>query len=247
MPTAHDIGIFDLETTGVDPAADRIVTAYVGRLAPDGSVVSGREWLIAPDGFVIPDTATAVHGISTEHALEHGRPFADVLPEILDALAELADDGVPVTAHNASYDFTMLAHEMERLGHTDPVAFIETIDVVDTFVLDKQADRYRPGKRTLTAIAPLYDVTLTEDEAHGAAADAIAAGRIALNMLGRPDFRGVPFKNLARLQKAWAREQRASFIAYRRENGDPDFTVDMNWPLYDTALALRVPEPVYTF
>jgi len=180
------VGVFDLETTGVTPETDRIVTAYVGALDGNGAVIYGREWLIAPDGYIIPDAAATVHGITTEQALAEGRPFTDVLPEIIDALAVLADQGVPLVAHNASYDFTMLAFEMARLGHPDPVAFVNTLDILDTFILDKQPDRWRRGKRTLTAIAPLYGVTLTDEEAHGAAADAIAAGRVARRCSATP-------------------------------------------------------------
>jgi len=247
MPHTRDIGIFDLETTGVTPETDRIVTAFVGRLSPDGTVISGQEWLIAPDGFVIPEAAANVHGITTEQALAEGRPFAEVLPEIIAALADLADDGVPVSAHNASYDFTMLAFEMARLGHPDPVRFIDGIDIIDTFILDKQLDRFRRGKRTLTAIAPLYGVTLTDEEAHGAAADAIAAGRVAIVMLRNGELAHLSIEDLYRLQRGWARSQRASFIEFRRNKGDADFDVDMGWPLYSTASVLAVPEEVYTF
>lgn len=238
------LGIFDLETTGVDPETDRIVTAFVGVLDELGNVISGQGWMIRPDGYVIPDNAAAVHGVTTEQALAEGRPFAEVLPEIVTALVAL---DVPVVAHNASYDFTMLAHEMDRFGATDPVAIIDDLDIVDTYVLDKQFDKWRRGSRTLTAIAPLYGVTLTEEEAHGAQADAIAAGRIALRILAEPLFRGVTPAGLRRPQTGWSREQRASLMAYKREHGEPEFTIDLNWPLYASALALSVPEEVYTF
>lgn len=242
-----DLGVFDLETTGVDPASDRIVTAFVGRLDAEGSVVSGREWMIRPDGYVISDGAAAIHGITTEAAIAHGRPFAEVIPEIMDALSALVSDGVPVVAHNASYDFTMFAHEMHRAGVHDPVAFIDDIHIMDTFILDKQLDKWRRGKRTLTAVAPLYGVTLSEEEAHGAQADAIAAGRVALALRGAPLIRDLSFDVLRRMQTGWAREQRASLIQYKRSHGEPDFTVPLDWPLYASALALRVPEEVFTF
>lgn len=247
MPTTADIGVFDLETTGVDPATDRIVTAFVGRLAEDGTLAEGWEWMIRPDGYVIPDGAAAIHGVTTEQALAEGRPFSEVLPEIVAALGALAASGVPLAAHNASYDFTMLAHEMDRAGVPGPVGFIDDIVIIDTFVLDKQLDKWRKGKRTLTAIAPLYGVTLTDEEAHGAQADAIASGRIALKLLASPILKGVEAEALRRMQTGWAREQRAGLMAYKRRTGDPDFAVELDWPLYASALALRVPDEVFTF
>ena len=41
------VGVFDLETTGVDVVTDRIVTAHVGVLDAAGSVMSARDWLAA--------------------------------------------------------------------------------------------------------------------------------------------------------------------------------------------------------
>lgn len=245
-PTAPKVGVFDLETTGVDTETDRIVTAYVGALDEHGHAIGGQEWMIRPDGYVISDGAAAVHGITTERALAEGRPFAEVLPEILAALLALAALGVPIVAYNASYDFTMLTHEMHRAGITDPVGVIDGIDIIDPFVLDKQLDKYRKGSRTLAATALIYDVALSEEEAHGAQADAVAAGRIAIKIVDT-HFDGVQPSALRRIQTGWSREQRASLKSYKRSHGEPDFDVDLNWPLYESALALRAPSEVYTF
>ena len=79
------IGVFDLETTGVDVVGDRIVTAHVGLLDASGTVLTARDWLADP-GVVIPEGATAVHGITTEYAREHGRPAGLVVSEVVGAL-----------------------------------------------------------------------------------------------------------------------------------------------------------------
>ena len=47
------VGVFDLETTGVDVTADRIVTAHVGLLDASGRVIRARDWLADP-GVEIP-------------------------------------------------------------------------------------------------------------------------------------------------------------------------------------------------
>lgn len=241
------LGVFDLETTGISTENDRIVTAFVGELDADGNLIAGREWMVRPDGYVIPEGATAIHGVTTERATAEGRPLAEVLPEIVGALVALAERGAPVATHNGAYDFTLLAHEMHRAGMDDPVRVIDTITVIDTMVLDKQIDKWRRGSRTLTATAAVYGVALSDEDAHGAAADAIAAGKIALALLGLPALTGFTVDKLRRLQASWAREQRASFVAYKRRNGEPDFDTDLNWPLYTSALALRAPDEVYTF
>ena len=72
---------FDTETTGVDVETDRIVAAYLG----DGST-SDLSWLVDP-GIALPADATAIHGITTDEVRAHGRPAAEAIGEIVDALA----------------------------------------------------------------------------------------------------------------------------------------------------------------
>ncbi|PMU07069.1 DNA polymerase III subunit epsilon, partial [Pseudomonas sp. FW305-20] len=79
---------------------DRIVTAYVGVLDADGTILSSASWLADP-GIEIPAGATAVHGVTTERARRDGRPAAAVVTEIVAELRALFDAGVPVVAYNA--------------------------------------------------------------------------------------------------------------------------------------------------
>ena len=58
------IVFFDLETTGVDTAKDRIVEISMVKVMPDGEeIVKTRK--INP-GIHIPEEATAIHGITDE-------------------------------------------------------------------------------------------------------------------------------------------------------------------------------------
>jgi DNA polymerase III subunit epsilon len=220
------LGVFDLETTGIDVATSRIVSAHVGVIGADGQVIEKREWLADP-GIEIPAQASAVHGISTEMARANGRPAAEVVAEIVAALALLFDRGIPVTAYNASYDFTLLAAEAKRYG-LSPVA--NPSPVIDPLILDKAMDKFRKGKRTLEAAAEFYNVDLTD--AHTAGADAVAAGRVA-QAIGRA-FAGDLVIDAAELhdrQVVWAREQAQSFQDYMRRTKDPSFTTDGTWPV----------------
>lgn len=85
---------FDLETTGTDVETDRIVTAAVVRLDADGSVTGERTWLLDP-GVAIPEQASAIHGISTEHARAHGVPAASAVEEIARTVAGALRLGTP--------------------------------------------------------------------------------------------------------------------------------------------------------
>jgi DNA polymerase-3 subunit epsilon len=220
------VGVFDLETTGVDVTNDRIVTAHVGVLDRHGREIAARDWLADP-GIPIPDGAAAVHGISTEHARAHGRPTAEVVAEVSSALRMLFSQGMPIVAYNASYDFSLLAHEAVRHGIP---ALIDPQPVIDPLVIDKAYDRYRRGKRTLSVVAEHYAVPL--DDAHEASADAIAAGRVALALAKEFALPGTAAE-LHTQQIGWARDQAASLTEYFIKVGrlDPQETLDGSWPI----------------
>ncbi|MFT4136931.1 3'-5' exonuclease [Microbacterium sp.] len=222
------IGVFDLETTGVDVAHERIVTAHVGLLDGTGAVRRSRSWLADP-GIEIPDAAAAIHGVTTAHARAHGRPAAEVVAEVIETLRSLFDAGIPVVAYNAPFDFSLLRHEALRHG-------IPPIDdpspVIDPLVVDKAYDRYRPGKRTLAVVAEHYAVPLVG--AHDASADAVAAGRVAQALARRFADRLPPTAaELHTRQIAWARAQAASLSDYFIRIGrlDPDDRLDGAWPV----------------
>lgn len=220
------VGVFDLETTGVDVAHDRIVTAHVGVLDAEGREIAWKNWLADP-GVEIPEGATAVHGITTEFARAHGRDAASVVAGITETLRSLFARGIPVVAYNASYDFSLLAFECARHSVAPLVA---PSPIIDPHVIDKAYDRYRPGKRTLAVVAEHYAVAL--DAAHEASADAIAAGRVALELARR--FPLPPScDELHSRQIGWARSQAASLTEYFISIGrlEPEQQLDGTWPV----------------
>lgn len=215
-----DLVGFDLETTGVDPETARIVTACVVLDIPGHEPVV-RSWLVNP-GVDIPAEAAAVHGVTTERAQADGQ-YPDVaIGEILTLLGAQANP--PLVAFNAAYDFTVLDREARRLGR-EPFA---PRPVIDPFVIDKQVDRYRRGKRTLGVTCQHYGVTL--DAAHTADADALAAVQlaraIARGTSGAPDV-----DVLHDLQIGWRAQQSASLQDYLRRQ-DPTVVVDGTWPVH---------------
>lgn len=220
------VGVFDLETTGVDVTADRIVTAHVGVLDAKGREIAARSWLADP-GIPIPDGAAAVHGVTTDHARREGRAARDVVAEITDALRALFAQGVPVVAYNASYDFSLLTHECLRHGIPPLQA---PGPIIDPLVIDKAVDRYRKGKRTLEVVAEHYGVSL--DGAHEASADAIAAGRVA-QAIARNFPLAATAHELHTQQIGWARTQAESLTEYFVRIGrlDADDSLDGSWPV----------------
>lgn len=230
---------FDLETTGVDPETARIVTAAIVTCDPASGSVLKDEWLADP-GVDIPVEATEVHGITTEEARTNGQPAGAVVTEIIGALSVAWRAGLPVIVYNAPYDFTVLDREARR--HLGEGIWHGT--VIDPFVLDKRYDRYRKGSRKLTAVAAHYGIQLSEEDAHGASADALAAARVAWAMANRyPDLAGMPLAELHARQAVWCAEQSASFEDYlrrvkAREEGPEAaaaVSVPRDWPMRPVA------------
>ena len=220
---------FDVESTGPDPETARIVTACVVRVDGSGAMPPEvQAWLVDP-GIEIPAEAAAIHGITTEHARAHGQAPHIALAEIAAAVSTPARAGVPVIAFNAPYDLTVLdrdtrRHALEPFGDHFPLGAA----VIDPYVLDKKVDPYRKGSRKLIDVCAHYGVRI--DGAHDAAADAIAAARVAWRIAQRyPALAAMPLGELHDLQVKAKAEQAASFQDYLRRQGKTD-VIDGSWP-----------------
>ncbi|MFI8352540.1 MULTISPECIES: 3'-5' exonuclease [Streptomyces] len=222
---------FDLETTGTDVESDRIVTAALVRLDPDGTVAEQRTWLLDP-GVAIPEQASAIHGIGTDHARKHGARAASAVAEIAHAVAEVLRSGVPLVVMNARYDLSLLDRECGRYGLDSVEQRIGGVPspVIDPLVIDKHVDKYRKGKRALQALCEHYGVTLSD--AHDATADAVAAVRVVRRMGERHrPVSTLPPAELHALQVRAAAEQSASLQAYLRRTANPTAVVEQAWPV----------------
>jgi DNA polymerase III subunit epsilon len=169
---ARPICALDIETTGTDPWADRVVELGVVRVAQDGRtrVLSQR----FNPGRPVPPEAVAVHGL-TDNRLRHKPPFRAVAPGLREFLAD-AD----LVGFDLSFDLSFLTAEFARAG----VAF----DLAGRAVLDAFTVFRRREPRDLAAAVRFY-LGRTHGGAHSAPADAWAALRVLDAQLGRyPDL-----------------------------------------------------------
>jgi len=127
--------IFDTETTGLAlnynldyTHADnwpRLVQLAWQLHDVDGSLISAENYIIKPDGFEIPYSATQIHGISDERAHKDGLPLAEVLAHFTKDLAKSKYN----VGHNIEFDVNVVGCEYFRLGKNPaPVAALEQID-----------------------------------------------------------------------------------------------------------------------
>lgn len=223
------LAAFDLETTGVDVRRDRIVTASAIVIGPDGA--QPDEWLLNPE-IDIPEGAAKVHGVTTEKARADGQDYAAGYREIRDRLETLWANGKVIAIMNAAYDLSLMHWEGVRLGYPP----LEVGAVLDPFVVDKQLDRFRKGKRTLTALCAHYGVR--QDDAHQATGDSLAAARLAWKMVRLPELATfADVESLMAAQAQWRADQQASLWEYfkRQGNDEAAASVSGEWPVQRSA------------
>lgn len=177
--------LFDTETAGlpknyrVPPSAGdnwpRLVQIAWEVHDEGGSILSKADHIIKPEGFSIPLTASEIHGITTERAIDEGKPLA----EILDAFLGAIDPCRIVSGHNViGFDKPVVASEMLRVGKTG--APPTTREWIDTMTIGTSVCRI-PGQYGFKwpKLEELHRHLFGEGfkGAHNAAGDVSATGR----------------------------------------------------------------------
>jgi len=156
----------DVETTGLSAADGHRVCEVALLRFLRGTVIDSFVSLVNPLRPIDPG-ASAVNGITD--AMVAGAPtFADLLPQILDFLA---DD--PLVFHNAPFDLSFLQSEARLAGGAWPGN-----RVIDTLSLARRTGRFR--SHSLSSICRELGIGSTF---HRAEADAWAAGKLLLHLL----------------------------------------------------------------
>ena len=149
---------FDIESTGLNVATDRIVEISMVKVMPDGSrdVKTRRVNPTIP----IPEAARAVHGISDED-VKDCPTFAQLAKSMMAWM-----EGCDIAGYNSlNFDIPMLTEEFMRVG-LDP-------KFRERNLVDVQVIFYKKEPRTLSGADKFYCGKNLED-AHAAEADTMA-------------------------------------------------------------------------
>lgn len=164
--------VFDTETTGLNPAGgDRIVE--IGCIEMINRAETGRHFhaYFNPER-PMPFGAEAVHGLSDLFLSDKPR-FAERVGELLDFIEES-----PLVAHNATFDFGFLNHELGLCGHST----ICMSRMVDTLALART--RHPGAKHSLDALCTRFGVDRTHRVKHGALLDAQLLAQVYIELTG---------------------------------------------------------------
>ena len=155
LKLTRPICFFDLETTGVKVAEDRIVEISILKEYPNGTKES-KTWLVNPE-MPIPAETIAIHHID-DAKVANEPTFKEIAPEIHDMIK-----GCDLAGFNSNkFDVPLLAEEFLRVG----IDF----DLEDNKLIDIQNIFHKMEQRTLVAAYNFYcgkDLT----NAHSASAD----------------------------------------------------------------------------
>ena len=212
----------DTESTGTDPTEARIVQITVGMSVGPGD---WHPWTrIVNPGVPIPDAAAKIHGYTDTRVQTEGTTPSAALAKAYATLTDTAHRGIPVVAHNAAYDLTLLDREFRRhLGEPLPTGLI----VLDTLCLFRRFD-WTTGGRSLSKLAARYDITFP---AHDAEADALASLKLLHILAVMNDL--LPLITPAALheaQQGWWVQQQDTAEARALGSGT-DFERQDCWPL----------------
>lgn len=121
--------VFDTETSGLPSKRNakytdhdaysscRVVSIAWTILNAEFVVESEVYFVIKPKGFVIPDEAIAIHGITNEVAIATGYEF-EAIAHVLEADLKRCNT---LVAHNLFFDFGVVLHELHLIGRSDLV------------------------------------------------------------------------------------------------------------------------------
>lgn len=193
---ANGIVFFDLETTGINIAKDRIVEISLLKVLPNGKEEQ-RTLRVNPE-MPIPKQSSDIHGIYDEDVKD-----CPAFKEIAKDLAHFLE-GCDLGGYNSNrFDIPLLAEEFLRVGVDFDMRKRKFVDVQTIF--------HKMEQRTLSAAFRFYCDKSLED-AHSAAADTMATYEVLKSQLER--YEGQIENNIEFLSKFSTQNNNADFAGF---------------------------------
>jgi DNA polymerase-3 subunit epsilon len=164
--------VFDTDTTGLSPVSgDRIVE--IGCVEMFNRIETGRTFhSYFNPGRPMPSEAEAVHGLS-ERFLSDKPNFHERCEELLEFIGDS-----PMVAHNASFDFGFINHELGQCGRP----LVCNSRMIDTLTLARQ--KFPGAKHSLDALCTRFGVDRSQRIKHGALLDAQLLAQVYVELTG---------------------------------------------------------------
>ena len=164
--------VFDTETTGLSPL-DGHRMVEIGCVELVNRVETGRTFhAYFHPARAMPSEAEAVHGLSVKFLSDKPR-FHEKAYELIAFMGECK-----LVAHNATFDFGFLNHELGQAGH----ATICMSRMIDTLAIARA--RHPGAKHSLDALCTRYGIDRSHRVKHGALLDAQLLAQLYVELTG---------------------------------------------------------------
>jgi DNA polymerase-3 subunit epsilon len=212
MRLERPLAAIDVETTGIDPAASRILEIGVVVLSPNGD---RKPWSQRFNpGMPIPAEATAIHGI-TDADVKDCPPFSEWATRISLALA-----GKDIIGYSLwRLDLPIIDEELRRCGLKLDLTGVQVIDCYGIF-------SNKEGRHLVDAVRKFCG--REHADAHGALADATATVDVLMGQLeAYPDLKDMGLPALAAFSKPGGDREMVDLAGklYRDKDGYVRYTI----------------------
>lgn len=181
---------FDLETTGLPETKSfnsyynykhsekyknsRIVQISWIIANNKGKILTEHDYIIKPDGFIISDEASKIHGITTKKAIEQGIE----LVKIFEYFEKDVKNVTSMVAHNLNFDKNVLYAELYKYGYINLIKKLDTIMHLCTGEISKpllKLPAFYSGEYKMPKLTELYKWCFNQEmtNAHNSKYDTI--------------------------------------------------------------------------
>lgn len=161
LKLTRPLAFFDLETTGVNVASDRIIEISILKLHPDGTKTVKTQ-RINP-GIPIPEVVSKIHGIYDKDVVDKPR-----FKEVAQTLANFLE-GCDLAGYNSNkFDVPILVEEFLRVDVEFDLESRKLVDVQNVFhIMEPRtlvaAYKFYCGKELVNAHSAEADIAATAD------------------------------------------------------------------------------------
>lgn len=117
----RDYVVLDVETTGLDPVANRIIEVAAIRVQ-EGQETGRYQTFVNPK-VKVPKEITELTGIKNTD-VKNGKPYEEMAQEVSDFIGEL-----PIVAHNAPFDVKFVTAALSLIGREYGTPAVDTVEM----------------------------------------------------------------------------------------------------------------------
>ena len=108
-------GLFDFSKRADAEGQPRMASLAIVKLNELREDAETHLFYVKPDGWEMPEAASNINGLTTEHLETRGQPVAEALAEYIDTIKA----GYVIASYGVDYDLKILRGELRRAGMAD--------------------------------------------------------------------------------------------------------------------------------